>query len=209
QSTPISLLSLDVRAPRSFVVDAGISQAIAPGTVLEVSGGYSHADYLMRRADLNRPVAPLAMDDGGRAIWGQLEQHGAMIVATPGSDRRFEDCDNVWFLSSTGYSDNKHATLRLRRESPGGITVSGSYAWSSTEDNLPGQLSADPADRAIVIGTGVNDARWDIGTSDLDIPHRVVLQAGYQVNAGLSIAARWRWRSGLPFTPGFPAGVDA
>jgi hypothetical protein len=209
ESTPISLLSTDVRAPRSFVIDAGISQAVAPGTVLELSGGYSHTDYLLRRADLNRPVAPLATGDGGRAIWGELEQHGSMIVATPGSNRRFEDFDNVWFLSSSGYSDHKHATIQLRHESAGGLSVSGSYTWSSTEDNLPGQLSADPADRAIVVGTGVDAPRWDIGTSDLDIPHRVVLQAGYQVNAGFSIAARWRWRSGLPFTPGFAAGVDA
>jgi hypothetical protein len=29
------------------------------------------------------------------------------------------------------------------------------------------------------------------------------------VGSGLTLGARWRWRSGLPFTPGFRPGVDA
>lgn len=209
ESTPITMYGLDVRAPRSFVLNGSLSQAIAPGTVLDVSGGYSHTDYLLRRGDLNRPVAPLATGDGGRAIWGSLEQHGSMIVATPGSNRRFEDFDNVWFLTSSGYADNRHATVSLRHLSPSGLRFGASYTWSKTEDNLLNQLSADPGDRAIVVGTGVGDARWDIGRSDLDIPHRAVVHAGYQLNDAFHLAARFRWRSGLPFTPGFPAGVDA
>lgn len=209
ESTPITMFSLDVRAPRSFVIDGSLSQAIAAGTVLDVTGGYSHTDYLMRRGDLNRPVAPLATGDGGRAIWGELEQYGSMIVATPGSNRRFEDFDNVWFLTSSGYADHKHATVRLRHQSSIGLRLAASYTWSRTEDNLFGQLSADPSDRAVVVGTGVGDDRWDIGRSDLDIPHRAVLQAGYQLSRSLHLSARFRWRSGLPFTPGFPPGVDA
>ncbi|HRP86998.1 MAG TPA: hypothetical protein PLS34_05700 [Gammaproteobacteria bacterium] len=41
-------------------------------------------------------------------------------------------------------------------------------------------MAADPADRALMLGTGVGADEWGIGTSDLDIPHRVQLQAAWQ-----------------------------
>ena len=58
---------------------------------------------------------------------------------------------------------------------------------------------------------GLNGARWEDARSDLDIPHRVAatLTYGASGKAGLSLAARFRYRSGLPFTPGFRYGVDA
>src|SRR5690606_34611259 len=42
QSTPITLFGDGGRAPLSFTAEGSISQALVPGAVLEVSGGYSH-----------------------------------------------------------------------------------------------------------------------------------------------------------------------
>jgi hypothetical protein len=111
-------------------------------------------------------------------------------------------------LSSTGYSEQQYATVAVEHHATGGLSVVASYAWSRTEDNLIGQLSGDPADRVTPFVGRVED--WSDGRSDLDVPHRVVVRAGYQApgNGPLSLAARWRWRSGLPYTPGFPPGVD-
>ena len=46
------------------------------------------------------------------------------------------------------------------------------------------------------------------GTSDLDVPHR--LAVGFEVHpfGGMSVAGRYRFSSGMPFTPGFRDGVD-
>jgi hypothetical protein len=209
ESTPITMYGDEGRAPRSVVLEGSLAQRVARGTVLRVSGGYRHTDYLLRRDDLNLHAAPLATGDGGRAVWGELEQYGALIVAAPGSNRRFTEFDNVWVLSSSGYVDHQHATVSMTHRGAGGLSLVASYTWSKTEDNLLGQLSATPSDRALVLGTGVGDDEWAVGRSDLDIPHRIMLRAGYEMPSGLTLAARWRWRSGLPYTPGFRPGVDA
>lgn len=208
ESIPITMYGEGARAPRSIVFEGTLSQRVADGTTLQVSGGYRHTDYLLRREDANMHQGPLAIGDGGRAVWGELEQFGSLIVAAPGSNRRFTEFDNVWALFSSGYADHKHATVSLNHQGVAGLSLLASYTWSKTEDNMLGQLSADPADRALVLGTAVGDDEWVIGTSDLDIPHRLMLRAGYQLRSGVTVAARWRWRSGLPFTPGFRAGVD-
>ena len=208
ESTPITMYGEGTRAPRSFVFEGTLAQRIGNGTTLRVSGGYRHTDYLLRREDANMHAAPLARADGGRAVWGELEQMDALIVATPGSNRRFEEFDNVWSLFSSGYVDHQHATVSVNHQGTSGLSLLASYTWSKTEDNLLGQLSADPADRSVVLGTAVGSDEWVNGTSDLDIPHRVMVRAGYELRSGLTLAARYRWRSGLPFTPGFRAGVD-
>lgn len=207
----ITFFDSDVRAPRALNVSGGISHAVAPGTVLSIVGGFQHTDYLLRRDDVNGTPSPLAVTDEGRPVWGDLEQLGGLIVAAPGSNRRVAGFDHVWGLTSTGYAEQQFATVALERQVGAGVSLAASYTWSRTEDNLPGQLSADPADRAVRLDGADAGAVWSDGRSDLDIPHRVVVTARYRSPgaAGLTATARWRWRSGLPYTPGFPAGVDA
>ena len=51
---------------------------------------------------------------------------------------------------------------------------------------------------------------WRDGTSDFDLPHRVA--AGVEIrfpgSMGPRLSGIYRYRSGYPFTPGFPIGVD-
>jgi hypothetical protein len=177
--------------------------------VLRIRGGYHHTDFLLRRDNINLPAGPLAYDGDGRAIWGALDHRGSILAPVPGSNARVSGFDQVWGLTSTGYSRQRFASAALTHERPGGIAVHAEYTWSRTEDNLAGMLSADLADRALVVDPTATEG-WSDGRSDLDVPHQLSLTA--RLGGGPAdrhvIAARWRWRSGLPFTPGFAPGVD-
>lgn len=196
-----------VRKPRMFEGELSLAQRLGSDMQLTVTGGYRHADFLLRRDDLNRPVAPLSTAADGRQVWGALQQYGSLIAPAIGSNRRFSGVDAAYALTSTGYSDSYDATVRVERQMGAGATVSASYTFSRTEDNLVGQLSADPADRlSPLASTGT----WDEGRSDLDIPHRLAAMVTLRPGADgpLTVAARARYRSGLPFTPGYRSGVD-
>ncbi len=209
--TAVTFYGTQVRAPRTFVLAGGISHALAPGTILSVSGGFDHTDYLLRRDDINRPTSPFAHTADGMAIWGELEQFGALIAPVPGSNRRVGGFDHVWGLTSTGYAEQRYATVTLERHASSGLGVVASYTWSRTDDNMVGRLSANPANRVVATDpTGDVTGGWSDGRSDLDVPHRVVIRANYDSpgNGALHLGARWRWRSGLPFTPGYAPGVD-
>ena len=207
----ITFYGPDVRAPRTAKAELGLTHDAGHGTSFSVTGGYGHTDYLLRREDVNRTVAPLSTGNDGRSIWGTLEQYGAMLTPSVGSNHRFREIDLAYGLTSTGYSDYYSATVAFERHVSRGLGLLASYTYSKTKDNLIGQLSADPADRLSPFADGRGAADWDTGRSDLDIPHRVAATVDYR-SAGaspVSLAARYRFRSGLPFTPGFQRGVDA
>jgi hypothetical protein len=205
----LSLFGPGVRAPRQLSLAAGLVQVVGPGTVLSLRGGFHHTDFLLRRDNINLPAGPLAFDGDGRAIWGTLDHRGAILAAVPGSNVRVTGFDQVWGLVSTGYSEQRFVSAAFMHSRPGGITLRAEYTWSRTEDNRAGLLSADPADRALVVDPMAAED-WSDGRSDLDVPHQLALSARLGGGPGDRhvVAARWRWRSGLPFTPGFAPGVD-
>lgn len=207
----ITFYAPTVRAPQTTKGELSLSNDLGGGTTLSFTGNYGHSDYLLRREDANRAVAPLSTSSDGRSIWGSLEQYGAMLTPGVGSNRRFQEVDFAYGLASTGYSDYYAATVQLQRSISRGLQLGVAYTYSKTEDNLVGQLSSNPADRLSPFADNRGAANWDTGRSDLDIPHRLVATAEYRSSGAnlYSIAARYRFRSGLPFTPGFQRGVDA
>ncbi len=206
----LTLFGPNVRMPRAFKTSASIEHTIGAGMRLVVSGLYAHSDYLLRRTDLNLIQAPLATASDGRSVWGSLQQYGGLIVPAVGSNRRFDEFDMVYGLSSTGYDNDYEATLALDRQVARGLSVGLSYTWSRNTDNRPGAYNADPANRLSPFPDGTSGASWNVGRSDLDIPHRIAGTVRYASGGGtpLTVALRYRYRSGLPFTPGFRQGVD-
>jgi hypothetical protein len=200
-----------VRRPRALKTDLSLSQQLAPSTSITIGVGYRHDDYLLQRQDLNLVAGQTTTGSDGRPIFGSLEQFGGLLTTAVGSNRRFPEFDFVYGLSSTGYNDYYEASLTLERRVSQRFGALLSYTYSRATDNLPGELSADPADRLSPFPNGLNGARWEDARSDLDIPHRVAATLTYDASTrpGLSLAARFRYRSGLPFTPGFRSGVDA
>ncbi len=207
----LTMFGPDVRLPRAVKTDLSLSQQVATATTLTIALGYRHSDYLLQRQDLNRVGGDVTIGSDKRPIYGSLEQYGGLLTAAVASNRRFPEFDFVYGLSSTGYNDYYEASVTLERRLSQQFGALLSYTYSRTTDNLPGELSADPADRLSPFPDGLNGARWEDGRSDFDIPHRVAatLTYGAAGRTGLSLAARFRYRSGLPFTPGFRSGVDA
>lgn len=198
------------RDPRAFKAGMGLSHVWSRGTALHANFAYHHTDFLARRTDLNRNPIAVGQTQEGRPVYGTLVKQGGLISAAPESNRRFTDFDLVSGLASTGYSDYYEVSLLLERQITRGLSFAASYTFSKTEDNVLGQRTLDPADQLNPFPDGLQGADWSEGRSDFDVPHRVALSGEYRIGekAPISIGARWRYRSGLPFTPGFRQGVD-
>jgi hypothetical protein len=198
------------RAPRTLKADLVFSRSFAGGVLARLSGNYHHSDYLQRRADLNLAPFPFGQTQEGRPVWGALAQQGGLVTVVPSSSRRFTQFDLATVFNPTGFSDHYEATVSLSRSLGRTIFFAAEYTFSRTRDNLVGLLQPDPADQLSPFPGGINGEDWDTGRSDLDIPHRLAGSLEFRTGGGnpISVMLRGRYRSGLPFTPGFPNGVD-
>lgn len=206
----LTYLNGTYRTPRAFKAGLGISRNFGDGLALHLTGQYQHTDYLLRRTDRNLSSAPVGETQEGRPVWGRLVQQDGLVSPAPGSNRRFSGFDQVHILSPTGYSDYAEFSAVLERRVERGLSLSAAYTFSRTEDNVPGARAIDPADQLNPFPGGLEGGDWTDGRSDFDVPHRVALSADYATGgrAPIGLGARFRYRSGLPFTPGFRPGVD-
>jgi hypothetical protein len=204
----LTFLNSGFEPPRTGRAGLSIARELASGTSLQVGGQYRHTGFLPQRSDLNLATAPQMHDQYGRPVYGALQQYGAMLIATPGSNRRFSDFDRVWALDPTGYSDYWGVTVSLERMREQGLSLWASYTYSRTTDNTPGILGNTPEQQLSPFPGGAGQADWRDGRSDLDVPHRAALGAEWSSGV-VRLAGIVRYRSGAPFTPGFRDGVDA
>lgn len=199
----LTMLAPEFVGPRTQRAQLGLAHRRGEWRA-SVSGVFRHTDFLSRRRDLNLPAA-IGSDQFGRPLYGSLSQQSAALVAAPGTNRRFGAFDAVHVLEPTGYSTYWGITGSIERVVSDGISALARYTYSNTIDNVLGvagtQLSPFPE------GTGAED--WTEGRSDLDVPHRLLVAAEWRRADRVSVAAIYRLRSGLPFTPGVRGGVDA
>ncbi len=203
----VTLLGPDFQAPRSVRGSFGISKALGRATALHLSGVYRHTDYLPRRHDLNLPVFPVANDQFGRPIYGDLVQDGSLLAATPGSNRQFDEFSRITAVNPDGFSDYWGLTARVERRF-GSVTMLASYTYSRTEDNWLGGGGASPDLQLSPFPDSLSGADWAEGRSDFDVPHRFLWGLGVEFGR-VRLAGFYRFQSGRPFTPGFRDGVDA
>jgi len=206
----LTLFSDNYRAPRTAKFEFGIARSIRGGTTLSVGGSYGHTDYLLRRTDLNRAESGGQVTQEGRPVYGMLVKQGSLVTAAPKSNRVFDAFDLVSGLAPTGFVDHYEVNATLDHRVSRGLSVDASYAYGKTTDNLVGLLQADPSDQLNPFPDGLSGVDWSSGRSDLDVTHRVAASMEYRTTGTrpMVFGARWRWRSGLPFTPGFRPGVD-
>lgn len=206
----LTILNQTFRPPRALKAEFGLTRLLANGYSLHLTAGYHHTDFLLRRTDLNRPAGPVGTTQEGRPVFGRLEKLGGFVAAVPGSNRRFSDFDLVSGLSPVGFNDHYEVTASLERRISEALSVAASYTYSKTTDNLLGARAADPADQLSPFPGGLDGVDWDRGRSDFDVPHRLGATAEYHRGGSrpVSVAVRYRLRSGLPFTAGFRPGVD-
>lgn len=206
--TVLSMLGPDARAPRTGLATATLRQALTPTTALSVGGVYRRTDFLMRIRDLNLPVSPAALDPYGRPIWGTLSQDGSIIAATDAGSRRFGGFGRVTAFDPSGWSEYMGATLSLTHTGSL-VSTAASYTWSETTDNWLGARSGSMEARLpSPLSTDAEADDWSEGVSDFDATHRASVVATLRKDVVI-FGALYRFRSGLPFTPGYRAGVDA
>ena len=204
----ITLLGPDTRAPRTIGMRVGLSQQLSPATTVFVEGATRRTDFLLRRRNLNLPLVPQAMGPDGRDVFGTLQQTGSLVTATGDDARRFPEFGPVWARDPDGWSEYRGVTVGVET-SLTTVDVHASYTYSETTDNWVG-AAAGPDGYEFVHGGGASATagEWSEGTSDFDVPHRLV--AGVVGRLGpVEISGLYRYRSGRPFTPGFRLGVDA
>lgn len=203
----ITILGPEFQGPRTRRLSLGLSRQFGDWNVL-ANGVYRHTDFLSRRRDLNLPASPTGRDQNGRPLYGQLELAGALLTAAPASNRRFPEFDAVHVLEASGYSDFWAMTTGVERVRDHGVSVALSYTFSRTTDNVPG-LGRSPS--LSPFPSGLDGLDWTDGTSDRDVPHRLLAAAEWAVGATtpVRLGVVYRLQSGSPFTPGVRAGMDA
>jgi hypothetical protein len=205
----LTLIDPSYAPPRTLRGNLGVHRALGSGTVVRVAGLFRYTDLLPRFADLNLAPSAAGTDQFGRPLLGALEQHGALLVAERGTNRRFVDFDQVTAINLDGWSRYAGLLLGFQHHSPGGLDLFGSYTYSRTEDNW---VPASGTELVLPTAAPVPDGGdWLEGRSAYDVPHRLTLGAETAVPglSALRLGLLYRYRSGRPFTPGFRAGVDA
>jgi hypothetical protein len=114
----------------------------------------------------------------------------------------------VWALDATGYSDFIGMTVSVERVKERGLSLWASYTYSQTKDNAPGLAGSVPDRQLSPVPSDPQQADWRDGRSDLDVPHQAAVGGEWALGR-IRLIALLRYRSGLPFTPGFRDGVDA
>jgi hypothetical protein len=185
-----------------------VSHLVAPGTTLHFSATFRETDFLPRRSDLNRLPTPTATDQHGRPIYGPLVQVG-QLIASPRPNRRFGDFDVVSALNADGWSRYWGISGAIEHDAGDNLGLFARYTYSRTTDNWLASSDGGPDGQLSPFADDQADD-WRDGTSDFDLPHR--LAAGVEIrfpgSMGPRLAGVYRYRSGYPFTPGFPTGVD-
>lgn len=209
-ASTLTLLNSGFEGPRTARADLGVGRALGPNTVFRLSGVFRRTEFLPRVSDLNLNADPREFDQYGRPVFGSLEARQGLLFPAGDTNRRFSGFDRVLAIEVDGVSTYRGVTAGLDHRLEGGAELFASYTLSSTVDNLfaGGGYAAEPTP-APRLPESAGD--WVQSTSDFDVPHRVLVGADVPVPvvSGSRLAVLYRFRSGDPFTPGFPNGVDA
>ncbi len=203
----MTMLGPEFQGPRTRRLALGLSRQFGHWNGF-ANGVYRHTDFLTRRRDLNLPSSPTGTDQYGRPLYGRVQKLGSLLAVAPATNRRFPEFDAVHVLEASGYSDFWAMTVGTERVRDRGVSVGLSYTFSRTTDNVPGlgrtaTLSPFPS--------GLAGLDWTDGTSDRDVPHRLLAAAEWSAGrtGPMRLGVVYRLQSGVPFTPGLRTGVDA
>jgi len=207
----LTLLGPRFQPPRSAKASFGIGRRLGRSGTVELAVNYRHTDFLPRRHDLNRPLGTAGQDQYGRPIYGALVKDGGVVAPDPTAPRRFDGFELVSALDPDGYSNYVGVTLRVVQPMSRFVRLFGSYTYSHTTDNWLSGLHGGPYAQLTPFPDSLNGQDWADGTSDFDIPHRVAVGVELRPagSDAVTLAVRYRWQAGAPFTPGLAPGVDA
>jgi hypothetical protein len=205
----LTLLGPKFLGPRTSRASGGIARSIGPFS-LGIEATYRRTEFLPERRDLNLLPVAASHDQYGRPIYGPLAKVGGVVTPVPTENRRIAGFGPVWALESTATSQYTGVSFSFERQTTAGVGFLARYTYSKTEDDWLGGSSLDPQAQLSPFPDSLGGADWVDGTSDYDVPHRLVLGAELEIPVRLRprIAALYRRETGAPFTPGFRTGVD-
>lgn len=205
QRSMVTILGPDTRPPRSLHLSAGVIQRLTPTIALFLRGSLRRTDFLLRRRNLNVAPGGTVRDPYTRVVHGDLLKNSGVVVTLDPDARQFRQFAEVSALDPDGWSKYSGVTAGLEHNGTL-VDVYASYTLSETLDNWVGAAGGSVGGE---LPPGLaNDDLWSEGTSDFDVRHRVT--AGLTGHIGpVMIGGVYRFRSGLPFTPGYRLGVDA
>ncbi len=207
QGASLSLFGPDLVPPRTTHGVLGFAHRFGDATTLRIAGSIRQTQFLLRRADLNRPVSPSTTTADGRPVLAPLVADGGLVEPDLSTWRRFPAYDAVWALNADGWSRYRGLTVGLEQSLPADGTFFVNYTYSETTDNLFGLRSPEPGARLSPGLPDVAGTPWDEGVSDLDVPHRLAVGAVVKTSHA-TLTGVFRVRSGLPFTPMVRGGLD-
>lgn len=206
----LTVLSPELDAPVTTRGSLGLSRTVGRTAALHLDGVIRQTVNLPARTDLNLPAVASYEDQYGRPVYGRLARTGGLIYPEPGSNRRFGEFDIVSGITGGASSTYWGVTAALEKRL-GGLKAVASYTYSRTTDDW---LAGGVHDALLGLPPFPADDEqrdWAEGTSDFDIPHRLVLAAELALPFAplVTLGGFWRVESGRPFTPGFGRAIDA
>ena len=166
--------------------------AVARGLGVQAAGGL----YLQPPQTLE--VAPdwgnphLASSRAWHGILGAVAERGGWVASVEAYVKRYDDLvtpDPAAIYANKGSGYARGAEVLVRRSFEERLAGWLGYAWAaSRRRDAPG---------------------GDLRRSDYDLPHAVTAVGRGRLTKALTVSARWRWSTGLPYTPVTGQTADA
>jgi outer membrane receptor protein involved in Fe transport len=201
--------------PMVHQASAGVEHAFTSTIAVGLSYLWVQGNNLSRSADVNvgTPALEAVPIAGG----------GSVPVLRYPAARPFANFNRIVQFQSSADSEYNGVTLDINKRFGQRWQARLAYTYADVKDNKP--------DATAVVPEGSDDAKfaWDPqnfdlewGTSDNDIPHRVVLSGVWNLDyfaatdawwqkmllQGWSISGITTWQSGFPYSATLPNGID-
>lgn len=186
-------LSDRLRPPAAWRGSVALSRQVGP-LALSTTAVVSRSSRALVPEDANLRQTPsfFLADEGNRPVFtpsNTISEAGLMSLAT---SREVAGLGPTFRLVNRGRSDATELHVSAGPARPGGLNYwSATYVWGRSYASHLGVFSPTAGDPRV--------ATW--APSDFDVRHRVVVQGGRQIGAGLIASGILNVRSGLPFTP--------
>jgi hypothetical protein len=149
-------------------------------------------------------------DQFGRPVYGEMRQQGGILYAQSGSNRRFDDFDQVIAIDPDGTSTHRGGHRRLEHRAGERLEAFASYTFSRHRGQLEPHRLLRRRHRSEPTPGGAGD--WMDGTCRTSTCRIAPSPAsrGRERRHSRGCAPPFSTASNRgPFTPGFRAGVDA
>lgn len=193
---PVNLVDDKLKFPQVLRLSLGYDRDLAWGVVATVEGLYTKSihDFLFVNQNL---AGPLGIDRHGRVLYGKIDSLGGHPSQR---DARFSQ---VYALENQSRNYSYNLALRLQKDFSNGVAASVAYGYSRVRDVQSHRFLAFNDDWQFGRTLSGNQMSKQLGISDFDQPHRLVIVGTYTFpwpNWRTDISLYYLGSSGVPYT---------